>query len=426
MPPASTGNEMFRKAALDRLSSPDQLDMLLQVTRTPAWLGLGGLVMLVGAAILWGLFGTIPTNVQAEGILVSRGGVFDVFAGAGGTVAEVAVKEGDAVDLGQVVARIDQPELERQLENARAELAEIQASHADLQAYTNKDIGLRTESLVVQRAKLQDTIAFSQDRLKAVGEQIAGEEQLLERGLITKQSLLQTRQTYFSTKDQLDRARNDIKQLDVQELSTRSQSDQEVGRSQQRMRDTGRRIGLLEAQLERSSTVKSPYRGSVVEIRVNRGDVLRPGLSVLSLRLADVPHAGGALETLIYVRPTDGKSIVPGMEVQISPSTAQKEEFGYLVGRVTYVSEFPSTGQGMMRVLSNEELVKRLSGDGAPFAIYADLEPDPQAVSGYRWSSLKGREVKVASGTLCNVSVTTRKRRPISLVIPLLREYTGL
>jgi HlyD family secretion protein len=80
----------------------------------------------------------------------------------------------------------------------------------------------------------------------------------------------------------------------------------------------------------------------------------------------------------------------------------------------------------MMRVLSNQALVQTLSAQGPPYAVYADLIPDSAAASGFRWSSAKGNTLKVGSGTLCQVNLTVRERRPIEMVIPIIREYTGL
>ena len=56
------------------------------------------------------------------------------------------------------------------------------------------------------------------------------------------------------------------------------------------------------------------------------------------------PHASDltgkavkGLEAIVYIPSVHGKKIRPGMEVQIAPSTVKKEEFGYLLGTVTYV-----------------------------------------------------------------------------------------
>ena len=58
--------------------------------------------------------------------------------------------------------------------------------------------------------------------------------------------------------------------------------------------------------------------------------------------------------------------------------------------------------------------------------IRADLIVDSDTVSRYRWSSSKGPPLKIQSGTLATAQITVASRRPIEMVIPLVREYTGL
>src|SRR5207247_1021876 len=115
-----------------------------------------------------------------------------------------------------------------------------QAQHRDLVAFTRRNLSLEDESNVLQASKLQDTVSFSEQRLKALEEQISNEEALLERGLITKQSALQTRQAYFSTKDQLEQARSAVKQLHLSDLSSKNQKDQQLVKSQVSMNDAER------------------------------------------------------------------------------------------------------------------------------------------------------------------------------------------
>jgi len=126
-------------------------------------------------------------------------------------------------------------------------------------------------------------------------------------------------------------------------------------------------------------------------------------------------------------RPTGvvGLGFAPGMAVQISPLGSPREEYGFIVSSVTYVSEFPATNEGMMRVLSNASLVQSLSSEGAPFTVYASLAPDPSSASGIKWSSARGRALSVNSGTLCSASIVTREQRPIELVIPYVRWFVG-
>lgn len=415
---------IFRKVALERLSSPEQLDTVMQITRPRSWIALTGLLLLLAAITAWGFLGSIPTKVLAQGILINPGGVFDVFSSGAGPISELLVAEGDKVEKGQVVARLDRPDLVEQIAAARAELAERLDQHRRVTSFASQDLTLRSDSMVLQEAKLRDTVVFAEGRAKALEQQIQNLEALLEKGLITRQTVLQVQQEFFATRDLLARSVNDLKQLPLQQLSASTDKEQSVVRSQIAINETQRRIDGLEQQHRLLSVIISPYSGRILEVKKNRGDVIGAGTPVISLQLAGA-EAGG-LQAVIYVPPSAGKNVVPGQQVEISPTTAPRAEFGYMIGTVTYVSEFPATAEGMMRVLSNQGLVHSLSASGPPFAVYADLLPDRSSVSGYQWSSPKGAALGVNSGTLCNITVTVRERRPIEMVIPILRETMGL
>lgn len=64
-------SRVFRKAALDRLSSPEQLDQLVRITLPQGWISLGILTMLVGFALVWGWFGSITQELTGDGTLRS-------------------------------------------------------------------------------------------------------------------------------------------------------------------------------------------------------------------------------------------------------------------------------------------------------------------------------------------------------------------
>lgn len=67
-------SRVFRQTALDRLSSPEQLDQLVRVANPQGWAALGVLTGLLAVALLWGWFGSIPVEVAGDGILQSRNG----------------------------------------------------------------------------------------------------------------------------------------------------------------------------------------------------------------------------------------------------------------------------------------------------------------------------------------------------------------
>jgi hypothetical protein len=100
---------IFREAALERLASPERLDERIEVTTPRLWLALLGLCALLAMAIGWGLFGSIPTLVRGQGILIRDGSLQSVVAPDGGQVKALLVRVGDDVARDQVVARLIQP-----------------------------------------------------------------------------------------------------------------------------------------------------------------------------------------------------------------------------------------------------------------------------------------------------------------------------
>lgn len=62
---------LFRGKSFDKMKEPEQLDQLLTVTSLRGWLVLLALGMMLLAAFLWGILGTIQTSKAGDGLLVS-------------------------------------------------------------------------------------------------------------------------------------------------------------------------------------------------------------------------------------------------------------------------------------------------------------------------------------------------------------------
>jgi len=58
--------------------------------------------------------------------------------------------------------------------------------------------------------------------------------------------------------------------------------------------------------------------------------------------------------------------------------------------------------------------------------VVADLHPDSTTFSGYKWSSSKGPELNISSGTTTTVRVTIEERAPITFILPILRSSSGI
>lgn len=417
-------SRIFRQASLERLASPEQLDQLMHVTDARGWIALVALGAVLAAGLGWAVMGSLPDTVPGVGILVKSGGVTQVVPGAAGRVADVAVSVGDVVRAGQIVARLEQPDLANQLQAARATLATLREQHALLLRSGGQNVTLQGEFLDRQRTALLQAIEAGERSQRALAEKLEAEEQLVSRGLLTRTSLLSTRQAFDNTREKIADARSQLASIDARAADTRNGAAGEARASQARVDEQASRVSDLERQLAAASQVVAPAGGRVLEVLAERGSVVNVGEPILSLDFEG--RAVKGLEAVVYVPSVHGKRIKPGMTIQIAPSTVRQEEFGFMLGRVTYVSDFPATARGMQRVLKNDKLVSSLAGQDAPYEVRADLIVDPQTVSQYRWSSSDGPPVKIVSGTLATVNVAVATRRPVELVVPFLKQVSGL
>ena len=77
-PTAPSKSSLFRPEALERLSSPEQLDQLMQIVTLRSWLPLATLGGLLLCAVAWGVFGRIPVTTSGQGVIVQA----DTMAGS--------------------------------------------------------------------------------------------------------------------------------------------------------------------------------------------------------------------------------------------------------------------------------------------------------------------------------------------------------
>jgi HlyD family secretion protein len=429
-----------RRLAAERLSTPDQLDQVIEVARFPHWLLLGALFLLLGAGIAASILVPVPLKVRGEGILINIEGVLTVTSEHAGRLEELMVAPGQLLQAGQLVARIAQPELEQRLRDRRAELEEARHRRQQVEAFHQRMSSAQRETRGDRRRALEQRLDFTRSRLAIQQKQLADEEDLAHRGIIAARQLNETRTRINETTAEVTSIENELQRLERLPDEERLEQERELLALDLMISDLERRVVSLEAEKKRRSEVRSPYHGRVVELKVNRGEIVEsngPLVSLLPWVVEEAERAPirapslgpaaprapgmGELVAVLYVPPGEGKKIRRGMEVQVTPSSVKREEFGFMVGTVESVAEVPSTEEGMMRILKNRQLVQQLSRDHAPFEVMVRLDRDPTTESGYRWSTSRGPAAEINVGTLCQGDVITRRERLIAVILPALR-----
>jgi hypothetical protein len=69
---------MFRQEALDRLSSPEELDQLMHITKPRSWIALCVIGALLAMAVVWAYTTTVTTSFDADGAITTVHGKNDI------------------------------------------------------------------------------------------------------------------------------------------------------------------------------------------------------------------------------------------------------------------------------------------------------------------------------------------------------------
>jgi HlyD family secretion protein len=436
------GNSIFREAALERLSTPERLDQGLTVVGSASWALLAGLTVLVIGGLIWSVLVVVPVTVKGEGILLSPGGVLGVTSATPGRVTQFLAQTGDTIKVGQIVAQLDQPELRQQLATAEGELKDAQDERRRVAEFQQSKMAAQQVVMVQKRQALDENITYLVRNIDLLEQRGKVEDDLLVKGLVTQDKVLQGKIDLGHQQEELARDRTSLKDLDNEETKTRADNEHELLNVDLKIATAQRKASALADRYRIESSVVSPYNGNVAEVQVNPGELVERGTSLFTLvpkdsgedsaGPAEAPNgpAIGPLVAVLYVAPTFGKQVRTGDLVQVAVSTARREEFGFIVGRVRTVAEIPSTAEGMERVLKNKQLVQTMSKNAAPFEIEAELYADPTTKSGYRWSSSRGPNLKINSGTPVSADIEVRDLPILGLVIPqtrtLLERLRGL
>ena len=161
--------------------------------RTPMIVGVTGLLILVGGFGTWAAMTEISGAVIASGQIEVDQNRQVVQHPDGGVVAEIGVDEGDTVEAGQVLLRLDATALRSQLAITENQLFELQARRGRLEAERDERDEIVFPSLVsevaARNAEVADLLDGQRRLLTARNETVASEISQLDkrRGQIANQ-----------------------------------------------------------------------------------------------------------------------------------------------------------------------------------------------------------------------------------------------
>ncbi|MEM1483408.1 NHLP bacteriocin system secretion protein [Oscillospiraceae bacterium PP1C4] len=190
--------QIFRKAAIDRISSPEQLDRMLSLTAPRLWLSLLGAGVIICITLTWSVLGRLPIAVDTQGVYVNSGGSSMLCAKSNGIVSEILVREGQDVPKGEAIVLLQNNDIKKQLEKIEQRITQVEAitftSESDVVTADTQSLA----DLKVQGSSTTNSAATNTQMLAERKKQLEAQEPLVAD---LKSKMNSASRGYFATLD---------------------------------------------------------------------------------------------------------------------------------------------------------------------------------------------------------------------------------
>ena len=364
--------------SLDWADDADWARLQQEPLRARALLRLAVLFLLL--LVLWAAYAELDEVTRGDGKVVPTSQVQVIQSVDGGIVEELPVREGQLVEAGQLLLRVDSTRFLSTMLESRASLLALQAKALRLQALTQGGSFLPPPELLrdapdivaqemrlyrSRREEISAQVSISQNQLmqrqQELNEVRARKEQA-ERGLELMLKELNATKPMVATgavsevevlrlDREVARLRGDREQADAQisrvqaaiqeatrrieevQLTARNQMSSELSETMSKlssMSEGGRAL----ADKVKHADIRSPVRGTVKRLLVNTvGGVVQPGKEVVEIVPSD-----DALILEAQVSPRDIAFLHPGQEAMVKFTAYDFSIYGGLVAEVVNIS----------------------------------------------------------------------------------------
>lgn len=358
-------------------------EAILEQTPRGASLLLWSMVLFLVAAFAWAAWAQLDEVTRGQGEIIPSRQLQVVQNLEGGIVSEILVREGDLVEQGQILLRIEDKRFVSSVKESEVRLQELRAKTARLSAEANgkaieepQDFPADYRYLLDQEVRLyntrQDELHANMAVLEQQREQRQQElreaesrkgqvsrsynlllreanitEPLLKEGVISEVEYLRLRRQVNDLRGELSsielsmpRIRSTIEEIDKKrnemELQFRNTARVELNdvlAEQARLRET---LSGMQDRIRRTE-VRAPIKGTVKQLLVNTIDgVVRPGDPLLNI----VPWEDKLLIEA-KVRPSDIGQLRVGQSAIVKVSAYDFAIYGGVPAELVYIS--PST-----------------------------------------------------------------------------------
>lgn len=303
---------LLRRAqnGLERSIHTDSDDVVLQQSRFWArsitWTLMG--VTLFGLA--WLAFAQTEEIVTAPGKLEPLGVVKDIQMPVGGVVEEVMVKEGERVEKGQVLLRLDTE------------------TTLDRQGSMQQTIRYKQQQLRLKQVELARYLQFNDTAQRVLRQSLVLEKDVLGRLETLNKEGATAELQYLSQRNKVQEVQGKLEETSVDRLRQQAILQQGIREIQSELADLGSKLTELNVNI-RYQAIRAPEAGVVFELKPrSRGFVAQTSEPVMKV----VPF--DKLEARVEVPSRQIGFVSVGKPADISIDSFPATDFGVLQGTV--------------------------------------------------------------------------------------------
>lgn len=327
---------------MSQLSMQDDLARQGRFYSSVIWLTLAGLLIFV----VWAWWAILDEVTVGTGKITPSSHAQVIESLDGGIVSAMLVREGDIVERGQMLARLDPTRFQSNYGESAARVRALRASSERLRSELTgeplrfSEESMREPELVARerqlyesrRRNLNETVANLQKTYQLVMSELRMTQPLVAKGAASEVEVIRLQRQATELQGKIDEARN--------QFAVRAREEQVKNNA-----DLDAQIQAMSGKADQvdRATLFSPVRGIVKDIQVTTvGGVLQPGGKLMEI----VPLEDQLLvETRI--NPRDIAYIRPGLPATVKVTAYDSSIYGNLTGQVEVVS--PDTLQDEVR-----------------------------------------------------------------------------
>lgn len=346
--------------------------------------------------VAWAYFAEIDQITRAQGQVIASQRSQLIQSQDGGIIEQLLVKDGETVERGQVLVRLEKARSEASFLEARARSAGLTATVARLKAEVLGGEPVFPEMLSNYTQIRENQVVLFRKRKSAIEEEIAALQTLMglaRRELDMTRPLLETGDV---SRTEVLRLERQVAELESQITNRRNRyfqdAQSELSKALEDLAGVEQTMAQRFTQVEQTE-LRAPLHGVVKNIRITtRGGVIRPGEEVMQI----VPLED---DLLIEARvlPADVAFIKPGLAATVKIDAYDYTIYGDLPGKLTYIS--PDTLTEDLRQGEQPYYRVRVRTDGRRFSgrPNEDLEIQPGMTATV--------EIRTGSNTVLNYLV---------------------